>query len=150
MVTPARDRPGIAAFRTLLRAHREVIEAHKRTVPELSGLSLVEFDILATLGNQEGMRMGEIARVALVSPANVTWVASALERRGLLRRRRSPESDRVVLASLTRKGQALFERTFEPVVAYTESLFEGLSVNEQRELARLLSRVVATQPGPSD
>jgi DNA-binding MarR family transcriptional regulator len=107
-----------------------------------TGLSVTEFDMLVELGNQEGLRMSDLATKMVVSAANVTRVAQSLSAKGLLVRERSQRSDREVLARLTPKGQKLFELHFPKAVAFmSRYMDERLEEAEQIKLAELLEKL---------
>jgi DNA-binding MarR family transcriptional regulator len=87
-----------------------VVETHRRYLEATHGLLMTEFDMIAALGNTKGLRMGELADAMITSPGNITRVAQALEKRGVVERKRSPRSDRDVLARLTRAGGGIFPK----------------------------------------
>ena len=101
----------IRVFRALLTAQNAMVTKHRRLFAEL-GITMPEFDLLAVLGNTDGKRMKDVAAKLVTSPSNVTRLSVALEKRGLLERRRSEVSDREVVARLTPEGQALFDDIF--------------------------------------
>jgi DNA-binding MarR family transcriptional regulator len=115
----------------LLRAQARVVELHKTRLAASLDLSLGEFDMIAELGNTEGLRMGELARKMITSPANVTRLATRLEKRGLVQRRRAEHSDREVVAQLTPKGEAFFADHFREVVTFTRDVMESALDREQ-------------------
>lgn len=137
-----RDWPAIRAFRRLLRAQARVVELHREFLSAEHGLSLGEFDMIAELGNTEGLRMGDLARKMITSPANVTRLATRLESRGLVLRRRAKASDREVVAALTEAGEAFFADHFRDVVGFTrEVMTSALDPAELETLAVLCERV---------
>jgi DNA-binding MarR family transcriptional regulator len=139
-----KNAPGIRVLRTLLRAERALLGCHRWIEEELP---LPEFDMLATLGNTDGLRMNELAQRMITSPANVTRVARALEARGLVERARSAESGREVICRLTRKGEQLFAELYPRAARYTiEVVDEILSRHEQATLERLLERLANGVP----
>lgn len=128
-------------LRSLVEAHRGLMEADDTRIKEY-GLASSEFDCLVTLGVGQPMRMCDLARESLLTKSHTTQVTKALERRGLLRRERSPESDREVLASLTPAGQELFERVYPAHYEYLKDLFDRrLSADEQQSLTQLLRKL---------
>ncbi len=128
-------------LRSLVEAHRSVIEADDAQI-ESYGLSSCEFDCLVTLGVAQPLRMCDLASQSLMTKSHTTQVMKALERRGLVRRERSPESDREVLASLTAEGETLFERIYPLHYHWLTALFgERLSDEEQQELTGLLRKL---------
>jgi MarR family 2-MHQ and catechol resistance regulon transcriptional repressor len=107
-----------------------------------TGFSATELDMLFELGNQTGLRMGDLAARLLVSPANVTRLAQSLAEKGIVVRERAEHSEREVFARLTPKGQALFERHFPKAAGFMAGLMdEHLSSAEQAKLAELLERL---------
>lgn len=141
---PVREWPAIRAFRQLLAAQATVTELHRRYLADEHALALGEFDLIAELGNTQGLRMGELARKMITSPANVTRIASRLEARGLVQRRRAAKSDREVVASLTADGEAFFRDHFLEVVAFTREVMESaLEPDELETLAGLCDRIRA-------
>lgn len=80
--------------------------------------------ILVPLYEEDGLRMGEVARRARLSKQTMTTMVRLLERDGLVARRSDPEDGRAALVFLTLRAQA-----FRPVAEAT-----------LRELARLARR----------
>jgi MarR family 2-MHQ and catechol resistance regulon transcriptional repressor len=143
---PVRERPQIRALRALIRAHARVVDDQRRHIEDTHGLLMTEFDMIAALGNTEGLRMGELANAMITTPGNVTRVAQALEKRGLVERRRAPHSDREVLASLTPAGEEFFRKHFHGVVGFTSDYMDAaLSTAEQVQLAGLLGKLLAAK-----
>jgi DNA-binding MarR family transcriptional regulator len=66
--------------------------------------------ILVPLYEEDGLRMGEIARRARLSKQTMTTMVRLLERDGLVERRSDPHDGRAALVFLTRRAQA-----FRPV-----------------------------------
>jgi DNA-binding MarR family transcriptional regulator len=80
--------------------------------------------ILVPLYEEDGLRMGEIARRARLSKQTMTTMVRLLERDGLVERRPDPHDGRAALVFLTRRAQA-----FRPIAEAT-----------LRELTRLARR----------
>jgi DNA-binding MarR family transcriptional regulator len=152
---PVRDWPQIRALRLLLRAHARIVEDHRRHLEAKHGLLMTEFDMIAALGNTKGLRMGELASAMITSPGNVTRVAQALEKRGLVERKRAPHSDREVLARLTPAGDDFFRKNFVAVASFSRDYIDSaLSTAEQKHLLELLGKLlneaqVPGKPAPS-
>ncbi len=79
--------------------------------------------LLVPLYEEDGLRMGELARRARLSKQTITTMVRLLEREGLVRRERDPDDGRAFRIVLTRKA-----RRFEPIAERT--------VAELGELAR--------------
>ena len=104
------------------------------------GLTQAQFAVLEALHHKGPMPLCTLGEKLLVTSGNITYVADQLERAGYLRRRRSTEDRRVVLARLTPKGEALIARNFPAHAACIEQSAAALSPREQTELARLLKK----------
>ena len=123
-------------------------DLHKDPLAAL-GLTLSEFDLVAALGNTNGLRMTDIAAHMISSASNVTRLCAVLENRGLVVRKRSRESDREVLARLTPAGQKLFARTFPKISNVTRQIMDsGLTVSEQEQLTGLLTKLMDNVTAP--
>jgi len=100
-----------------------------------------QFDIIATLGNTEGMTFRDLGERTLITKGTLTGVIDRLEAQGLVRRVAQTDDRRCTLVKLTEAGQREFERIFpghvqhcrQPFVDYKEEDFAAL----ERELGRL-------------
>jgi len=86
--------------------------------------------------------MHELASLLACDSSNVTGLVDRLEARGLVARQPSPDDRRVKRVVLTPGGRELREQMLRRVGRPPEGL-ERLSVDEQRQLRDLLSRVLA-------
>jgi DNA-binding MarR family transcriptional regulator len=87
------------------------------------GLTHAQFDIIATLGNTEGMSYKELGERTLITKGTLTGVIERLEQKGLVARCRSGEDKRSFFVSLTADGAALFGQVFPLMVAEGKRLF---------------------------
>jgi MarR family transcriptional regulator for hemolysin len=78
--------------------------------------------VLLPLYEQDGLRMGELARRARLSKQTMTTLIPRLERDGLVERRPDPGDARAQLVFLTPRS-----RDFAPVVAETLHRLDGLA-----------------------
>jgi MarR family 2-MHQ and catechol resistance regulon transcriptional repressor len=129
-------------LRALVEAHSGLMKADESQIRSY-GLSQGEFDCLATLGEEaRPLRMCDLAQRSLLSKSHVTQLVKQLEARELVERRRSRESEREVLVSLTAAGQELFERVYPIHYEHLRQLFSGrLSAGEQGQLTTLLRKL---------
>jgi DNA-binding MarR family transcriptional regulator len=133
-----------------MRTQAKLVEMHSRYLSARLGLLMTEFDMIAALGNTQGLRMGELAVAMITSPGNVTRVAQSLQKRGLVERHRSEVSDREVIARLTPAGEAFFKEHFLEAVEFNCSLFDSaLATAEQEQLATLLGKLLERVQAPS-
>jgi DNA-binding MarR family transcriptional regulator len=82
--------------------------------------------ILVPLFEEDGLRIGELARRARLSKQTMTTMVRLLERDGLVRRERDPDDGRAFRIALTAKA-----RRFEPVA---ERTLKELAVLAQQRL----------------
>jgi MarR family 2-MHQ and catechol resistance regulon transcriptional repressor len=135
---PAADR-ALKLWVALARCAASVGRASARDIQRF-GLTQAQFAVLEVLYHKGPLPLCEIGGKLLVTSGNITYVADQLERSGYLRRERSPEDRRVVLAHLRPKGRALLARTFPLHAARIGELARTLGAGEQKELARLLKK----------
>ncbi len=132
----------IPLLRELVRCYQAFERASNAHI-RLSGLTPPQFDIVATLGNTPGMTFKELGQRTLITKGTLTGVVDRLEARGLVRRVASDCDGRSTLVKLTKAGDALFERTFAPHLAFLAPAFEALPAGGRKELERRLAQLRA-------
>jgi DNA-binding MarR family transcriptional regulator len=124
-------------------AFEHISSLHIRTLD----LTPAQFDIVATLGNTAGMSFKELGEKTLITKGTLTGVIDRLEAKGLVRRAIKPEDRRSMIVQLTEKGEAEFQRTFAPHVAFCKQPFTGYTDEDfaslERELAKLKTHLEA-------
>jgi len=135
---PAADR-ALKLWVSLARCAASVGRASARDIQRY-GLTQAQFAMLEVLYHKGPLPLCAIGEKLLVTSGNITYVADQLERAGFLRRERSPEDRRVVLAHLRPKGRVLLAQAFPLHAARIGELARVLGPGEQKELARLLKK----------
>jgi MarR family 2-MHQ and catechol resistance regulon transcriptional repressor len=87
------------------------------------GFTESQFDIIATLGNTQGMSCKELGEKTLITKGTLTGVLKRLEQKGLLQRSASSEDRRQQLIQLTPLGEQSFDDIFPQVVAQGSECF---------------------------
>ncbi|CAB1368238.1 MarR family winged helix-turn-helix transcriptional regulator [Denitratisoma oestradiolicum] len=105
------------------------------------GLTPSQFDIIATLGNTEGMSCKELGQKTLMTKGTLTGVLDRLEARGLVVRQTSSTDGRSWVIQLTRSGQKLFERIFPAHLEHMGTIFTGFSDAQMATLRRQLAQL---------
>jgi DNA-binding MarR family transcriptional regulator len=105
------------------------------------GLTPPQFDVLATLGNTEGMSCRELGERTLITKGTLTGVLDRLEARRLLRRTPSEQDRRSVFVQLTPAGEALFAKVFPSHMGHLRPAFTELNARELETLEALLGRL---------
>lgn len=143
--SPATIEPSTIAWLRLARIYHKIDRRTAETM-RLHDLSVSRFDVLNHAGTPEGRTQGDLANALLVTKGNVTQLLDAMEREGLLERRRDGRTKRIYL---TDKGRC--RRT--NVVAIQEAeIASDLSVLDEEEtqtLIRLLRKVDRSLKGPA-
>jgi len=102
------------------------------------GLTLTQFDVIATLGNQPPMSCKELGEKTLVTKGTLTGVLERLEVKGLIQRQLNAEDARSQLVGLTLEGQTLFEKVFPAHLEYLNQAFKKLSPEQLKQLEESL------------
>jgi DNA-binding MarR family transcriptional regulator len=137
-------RRGLAAWRSLLRAHASLMRRLDTDLQQATGLALADFDVLAQLAQAHGaLRMTELADRALVSRSGMSRRVARLVDEGLLRRDRAGTDGRGVVVALTQAGIARLAAT-APVHArgIAELFVAQLDDQELALLERALNKVI--------
>ncbi|MBW4555039.1 MAG: MarR family transcriptional regulator [Trichormus sp. ATA11-4-KO1] len=112
-------------------------EAHVREM----GLTPAQFDVIATLGNTQGLSMGEIGEKTLITKGTLTGIIDRLKQKQLVEREVPADNRRSVIVRLTPKGEALFAQVFPEHIAYLKERFTQLEPSELKLLEVLLKRL---------
>lgn len=116
----------------------------------LHGLEPWEFDVLAALRRAEGdapLRMSELADATMVSPAALTNRIDRLVCKGYVTRATDAANRRLVRTTLTDEGRTLVDSLIDGHAASDAELVGGLTDREQRQLTRLLRRLLLSMEG---
>ena len=104
-------------------------------------LTMTQFDIIATLGNQPAMSFKQLGEQTLVTKGTLTGVVERLVAKGLLETRCNPDDPRSQLVGITAEGQQLFEAIFPQHLAHLQQAFGQLSDVELEQLSHLLTKL---------
>jgi DNA-binding MarR family transcriptional regulator len=132
--------PGSGAWPLLVR----LLFAQRANLPPLAAqleLSPAQCHVLHLIEPERALPMGRLARTLACHASNVTGLVDRLESRGLVRRRPSAADRRVKVLVLTPTGSRIRALLVDRMTAPPAAL-ERLSLREQRELVRILSRLL--------
>ena len=102
------------------------------------GLSVAQFDVLARVGSQAGIKQQEVADLLLVTKGNVCQLLDRMEDRGLIVRRREGRANHLFL---TEAGRRLYDEAVPAQEAMVSERFSALSNEEQAQLHELLRKL---------
>lgn len=125
----------------LLTLHKLIDNEMRRRLRESYNMSLARFHLLAQLSvAPNGLRMGELSSRMMVTTGNVTGLTDELEADGLVERTVDPSNRRANLATMTRKGRALFDDAAHTLELWIEDFFSVYSAKDKETLFDLLGK----------
>lgn len=134
----------------LASSARLVSRAFDQALVEAGG-SLPVWLVLLNLKIQPTSSQRELATAVGVREATLTHHLNAMERDGLLSRRRDQQNRRVHVVEPTSKGEKLFRRLARAASAFDGRLRKGIDETEISTLGRLLAHLAANvAPGEED
>jgi DNA-binding MarR family transcriptional regulator len=129
-------RTWIQMMRTSSRMERRLEQALER-----HGLSIAQFDILATLGFEQGITQQDLAERLLVTKGNICGMIDRMEVGGWVERRPDPGDRRLNRLFLTRQGKAKLGQTLPEQDALLKQLMSALKPTEIQSLYQFLDRL---------
>jgi len=108
------------------------------------GLTIALWPTMMCLWEEEGVTQSEISAKSKVENSTTTRTIDKLEKLGLVERRTDPSSRRSFRIYLTEQGLALKETLLPIPMAINKELLSSLEEAEQKEMIRLLQKMVAT------
>jgi DNA-binding MarR family transcriptional regulator len=141
---PSLDPVELGAYFALIEVVGLLRHAVEQQLREAGGLSYVQFQLLARLGDSPtgSHRMTDLADGLVYSRSGLTYQVGLLEKAGLVARAPSPDDDRGVTVSITDTGRALLAKVFPGHIAVvSHMLFAPLSRADVKSLADLLAPV---------
>jgi DNA-binding MarR family transcriptional regulator len=124
------------------KIHRHFQDAFRTSLGE-AGLTKEEWKVLMALHDSVRSH-GWLCQDLDVSTGAMTNRLDKLERRGLIRRTPDPSDRRGVLLELTGTGASQLEQYVEAGAGRERELVDELTVAEQQELNRLMSKLLAS------
>ncbi|MDK1471881.1 MarR family transcriptional regulator [Streptomyces sp. 549] len=128
---------------SLLYAVKQVELAARAHIDELvkpAGITALQYTALTVLRRRDGLSSAQLARNSFVTAQSMADMVTAVERRGLISRRRDPDNRRVLLISLTDTGRELLAAFDEAVDALEERMVSALTAAQRRNLEDYLNR----------
>ena len=129
--------PLLAVLRELAQAYHAFAAYSAAHVRQL-GLTSAQFDVIATLGNTQGMPLTQLAQKTLITKGTLTGIIDRLEEKGLVCREVPVGDRRSFLAVLTPAGEALFAQVFPAHIAYLSRVFANVDAGDLEQVRRTL------------
>jgi|SRR3954469_21918870 len=133
---PTTEPIGLRVQRTAKALNR----AFEAALAEQGG-SLPTWLVLLSVKSGRARNQRQLADAVGIRGATMTHHLDALEKNGLVTRRRDPENRRVQIVELTPEGDQLFDRLRRTAMSFDRRIRTGLSAEEVAALGELLARV---------
>ncbi|WP_373540174.1 MarR family winged helix-turn-helix transcriptional regulator [Chamaesiphon sp.] len=128
-IDQASNEPFLPVVRELARAY-QAFSAYSEAHVRQFDLTPAQFDVIATLGNTNGLCMGELGGKALITKGTLTGVIDRLIQKQLVCRETLLENRRSVIVQLTPEGQQVLDRVFPAHIAHLKERFDKLDALE--------------------
>lgn len=113
----------------------------RQRMREQFGSTLPRFDMLAQLDRfPDGIKMGELSRLMLVTGGNITGLADSLEKEGMAVRVYDPQDRRSCRVKLTAAGKQQFDQMARAHQGWLNELLAHLPGEEKAKLYQLLGQ----------
>jgi DNA-binding MarR family transcriptional regulator len=106
-------------------------------------LSIHQWRVLFMVRFNGAVSIGDISAGTVMRQSTITRVADQLEAAGLARRDPMKNNNRVILLSLTEKGEAVIDQVIPVVFAVHEGAVDGLNANDQQQLFHILQKLAS-------
>lgn len=130
-------------LRTVFQLHRtqNKIASYEAKFFSDHGLTYNQFKVLEVLYHRGDLSIGEITKLTLSTPGNITVVVKNLKRDGWIRSIVNEKDKRSTLLSIEQKGREIIEGVFLDHIEKLENKMSVLSDQELDTLCKLLRKV---------
>jgi DNA-binding MarR family transcriptional regulator len=137
------DEDEMAVWLPVIRCVQLLPQALDRTLREETGINHAHYAILASLLRTDAPTMGELARIAGLSPSRLSHAIDALAARGWVERTLCAADRRAQRPALTEAGRDALRRAAPAHVAQIRGLVLERLDDEQRAQLREIAAVLA-------
>ena len=127
----------------LVSLYKDVLEKEQRSLitKEYLDLSVNDMHVIEAIGPEKSNRSSTVAKRLSITMGSLTKAVDGLFQKGYVTRERSEEAKRVVLLTLTDKGQKAYQhyRAFHEEMV--SEIVGQLSGDEQQVLAKALNKL---------
>jgi DNA-binding MarR family transcriptional regulator len=123
----------------LLRASRQIEAELRERLKANFDTTLPRFDVMAVLyRSPNGMLMGDLSRVLLISGGGLTVIIDRLVQEGIVTRSQREGDRRTSIVRLTDEGRELFEQMSKAYKDWISTAMSSIDSEEARQLADCL------------
>jgi DNA-binding MarR family transcriptional regulator len=150
MASTSIDSERLDAWRGLLVTHAALVRRLNEELEDEQGLPLAWYEVLLHLNEapQGSLRMGDLARRALLTPSGLTRLVDRMEGAGLVERKACGDDRRGSWAALTPAGRKKLKDASPVHVRGVDQYFaRHLTKDEAKVFSRALSKMLADVRG---
>jgi len=133
-------KPFLPVLYELVRAY-QAFEVYSAAHIRNLGLTAPQFDIIATLGNTDGMSFRDLGEKTLITKGTLTGVVDRLEAKALVQRVASVSDGRSQIVRLTQAGEAMFAQVFPAHLQHLQCVFANYAPAELEQAAAVLRQL---------
>lgn len=122
---------------------RRAMRRAARALDPGTALSVAQLELLSCVGENPGVRPGQVARLLRAAPNSVATLVTGLHDRGLLVRTPSADDRRAVQLTLTPEGEQAVTRWQSTNTAILDAASATLDPDQRRQLAAALPTLAA-------
>ena len=129
----------------LLARASHLISSEFHAVVEASGLSLMEWRVMASLSGKDALSVGELADIVLAKQPTVTKLVGRMAEAGWVTRCDAPDDKRQSLVSLTPAGRRKVKPLLAQAQAHEAQVMADMGTAEMAQLKQALERLIAAR-----
>jgi DNA-binding MarR family transcriptional regulator len=129
----------------LLARASHLISSEFHAVVEASGLSLMEWRVMASLSGKDSLSVGELTDIVLAKQPTVTKLVGRMAEAGWVKRVDAPHDKRQSLVSLTAAGQRKVKPLLAQARAHEARVSADIGLTEVSQLKKVLERMIAVR-----
>lgn len=114
------------------------IEEDALLTEEFKGISINDMHIIEAIGIEEAKNMSTVAKALSITVGTLTIAMNSLVKKGYVHRVRSVQDKRVVLLSLTEKGQRAYDFHMDFHKKMIQATLKGMSAEEIKVMEKAL------------
>ena len=126
----------------LLARASHCVSGEFHQVVQDSGLTLMEWRVMASLSGKPSLSIGELTAIVLAKQPTVTKLVGRMAEAGWVRRVDAPHDKRQSLVSLTARGQRKVQPLIDKALAHEAGVVQQLGDAQVLQLKRLLERLI--------
>ena len=129
----------------LLARASHLISSEFHAVVEASGLSLMEWRVMASLSGKDALSVGDLADIVLAKQPTVTKLVGRMAEAGWVKRVDAPHDKRQSLVSLTAAGQRKVKPLLAQARAHESQIMQDIGSDQVHQLKQALEQLIAVR-----